>query len=196
MNCAAEYTDGVGGSETLSIGGTRHVKTGGDLVEETKGTLTRTVSSLQCITGIAGVQRKVVGSSKTTVGAAWLEAAGGSRGSACGGSRSETVGALKLIKAKQMSLSCGAAYTANCGAYSVKCGTSRTDSATGAVSIAAGGGMSVKATKINIEAQNKLVVIAAGCTIKLTKSGEVSIKAPSVDLTGVKALNQVMHKSN
>ncbi len=196
INVGGDYSDLVGASETLSIGGTRHVKCGGDHVEDCTGTLSRTVAALQCVTAIAGYQRKVVGSSTTKVGAAWTEVAGTSRASTCGGSRIETIGALKLIKAKAMALNCGAAYAANAGSYSVQCGGSRTDSAKAAIAVQAGGGMSVKAANIVIEAKSKLVMIAGGVTIKLSKAGEVSIKAASIDLTGVKALNQAMHKSN
>jgi type VI secretion system secreted protein VgrG len=195
VNVGGDYSDGVGGSESVSVGGSRHVKCG-DHFEGCTATLTRTVGGLQSVTGIAGYQRKIAGASTTKVGGVWAEIAGQSRSSMCGGGRTETIGALKLIKAKQVSVSCGTAYTAEVGAYSVQCGGGRTDSATAAVSIAAGGGMSVKASNIAIEAKSSLRLTAGACVIKLSSSGEVSIKAPSIDLTGVKALNQVMHKSN
>jgi type VI secretion system secreted protein VgrG len=195
VNVGGDYSDGVGGSESVSVGGSRHVKSG-DHFEGCTAALTRTVGGLQSVTGIAGYQRKIAGASTTKVGGVWAEIAGQSRSSMCGGGRTETIGALKLIKAKQVSVSCGTAYTAEVGAYSVQCGGGRTDSAKAAVSIAAGGGMSVKASNIAIEAKSSLRLTAGACVIKLSSSGEVSIKAPSIDLTGVKALNQVMHKSN
>jgi type VI secretion system secreted protein VgrG len=195
IDVGGDYADGVGGSESVTIGGSRHVKCGNHF-EGCAATLHRTVGGLQSVTGIAGYQRKIAGASTTKVGGVWAEIAGQSRSSMCGGGRTETVGALKLIKAQQVSVSCGTAYTAEVGAYSTQCGGGRTDSAKAAVSIAAGGGMSVKATNIAIEAKSSLRLTAGACVIKLSSGGSVSIKAPSIDLAGVKALTQILHKSN
>lgn len=196
INVAGDYSDGVGGSETVAIGGMRHVQCGGDLDESVAGSLTRTVGSLQCVTGIAGYNRAIKASSTTTVGAAWIEIAGGDRSSVCAGARNETVGALKFVKATAMSVSAGAAYTANVGGYSVKCGGGRTDSATGAVSVAAGGGWSITATNITFSAENKIVLVAGGTTVTLSKSGAVQIKAASsIKLEGVEKLKQGKHDS-
>jgi type VI secretion system secreted protein VgrG len=196
INVGGDYSDGVGGAETINIGATRHVKCGGDLDESVKATLSRTVGSIQCVTGIAGYKRAVKAASSTTVGAAWVELAGGDRSSVCGGARHETVGALKLVKAKSMSISAGAAYTANVGGYKVSCGGGRTDTAKGVVSVAAGGGWSVKATKVTFTAENKIVLIAGGTTVTLSSSGEIKIKAASsIKLQGVEKLKQGKHDS-
>ncbi|MGD0523497.1 MAG: type VI secretion system tip protein TssI/VgrG [Polyangiaceae bacterium] len=196
INVAGDLSDGVGGAETLAIGGTRHVKCGGDLDESVAGTLSRTVGSLQSVIGIAGYMRAVKGDSTTKVGAAWAEVAGSDRSSVCSGARKETIGALKFVKAKAMSISAGAAYTANVGGYKVTCGGGRTDSATGAVSVAAGGGWSIKATNVSFVADNKLVLIAGGTTVTLSSSGEIKIKAAgSIKLTGVEKLKQGKHDS-
>lgn len=196
INVGGGYSDGVGGDLTLSIGGARMVQVGGDLSESVKGTLSRTVAALQCVTGIAGYTRKVVGASSTTVGAAWLELAGKSRLVSVGTGFTETIGALKFIKAKQMSVSCGAAYVMNAAAELVKCGGSRTDSAKGAVALTAGGGLKIKATNITFSAETKLVLRGGACTVELTASGQVTLKAPTVIVKNNKVLNQVLHKSN
>jgi type VI secretion system secreted protein VgrG len=196
INVAGDYSDGVGGAESITIGATRHVKCGGDLDESISGSLSRTVGSLQCITGLAGYQRAIKGVSTTKVGAVWAEAAGTDRSSVCAGARKETVGALKLVKATAMSVSAGAAFTANVGGYKVSCGGGRTDSAKGAVSVAAGGGWSIKATNISFVAENKLVLIAGGTTVTLSSSGDVKIKAAgSIKLEGVEKLKQGKHDS-
>ncbi|MFO0604175.1 MAG: type VI secretion system tip protein TssI/VgrG [Polyangiales bacterium] len=196
LNAKGVYTEVVGGSESLSVGGMRLGKVGGGLLERTTGALSRTVGSLQSVTGLAGVVRSVKGNATNTVGGAWVQMSGGSAVSACKGSRTELVGALKLVKAKSMTVECGAAYTENVAAMSVKAGGSRTDEATGAVTINAGGGLSVKAETITIEAKSRLVVMAGGCVIQLSSSGDVKVKAVSIDLRGAKGINQVMHNSN
>ncbi|MDY7231169.1 type VI secretion system Vgr family protein [Hyalangium rubrum] len=196
VNVGGNYSDGVGGDLSLTIGGARMVKVGGDLAENIAGSLDRTVAALQVVTGIAGYTRKVVGASSTNVGAAWLELAGKSRLVSVSTTFTETIGALKFIKAKQMSVSCGAAYVMTAGAEQIKCGGSRTDSAKGAVALTAGGGLKVKATNITFSAQTRLVVRGGGCTLELLASGMITIKAPTVIVKNNKVLNQVLHKSN
>lgn len=189
------YGDTVGGAMSITIGATRNVKCGGDLVEEVTGSLSRTVSALQSVTGIAGYSRQITGASQVKVGAAWLEVMGGSRSSAVTGGRTELVGALKMIRAKDMSVSAGTVYTATCAANVVKCDGARTDSATGALALTSGGGLSVKASAINISAKSRLQITAGGVSISLTSGGTVEMRAAQVDLTGVKKLGQAMHRS-
>jgi hypothetical protein len=110
--------------------------------------------------------------------------------------RTETVGALKLIKAKDVSVACGGALAVNAAAEIVKCGGSRTDNADGALAITTGAGLSVKATNITIEAADTLVMVLGACLIKLSSSGQISIKAPTVDLKDATALGQIIHQSN
>jgi len=196
INVTGTYTEAVGGSETLTIGGMRLGKVGGDLLERTAGTLERTVASLQSVTGLAGVARSVKGNLTNTVGGAWVQMSGGSVASTCKGGRTELIGALKLVKAKTMSVECGAAYTENVAAMSVKATGSRTDEAMGAITVNAGGGLSVKATTITIEAKSRLVVMAGGCMIQLSSSGDVKVKAVNIDLRGAKGIHQVTHNSN
>jgi type VI secretion system secreted protein VgrG len=151
---------------------------------------------MQSITGIKGYQRVVAGASTTTVAALWAQVSGGSSGSACAGARSQTVGALKLVKAKQISLEAKSAVTTNVAALVVKSGGGGVDEAKGAVAITAGAGLSVKANGITVSATSSLTVIAAGCVIKMSSGGDVSVKAANIDLRGTKAFGQVLHRSN
>jgi len=196
VNVAKDFSDSVGGSEKVAVGAVRKLVVGGDHVESCVGPLTRSVGALQAVTTIRGYKREIVGASSNQVGAAWLELLAKNRGSMVGGSRKETVGALKLVKAKQMSVSAGTALVTNAAAESVKCGGGRSDSAEGPLALTAGGGLSVKASNITIEAKDKLVLIAGGCSIKLTSDGKVEFTAPTVNLKGVEALSQVEHNSN
>lgn len=196
INVGADLNEGVGGSATVSIGAARNLTVGGDLSENTQGSLSRSVGGLQSLTGISGYQRKVVGAVKTTVGAAWLESVAMSRSTTCGTARVETVGALKMVKAKTVSVSCGAAYAMNAAAESVKVGGNRVDKAGAALAVTAGGGLSVKADNINITGESKVVLRIGGSLIEVTPTG-VKIKSSSIKLDGVKKLSsKLSHESN
>lgn len=191
-----DFSEGIGGSETVDVGGMRKVQVGGDLTEKCDSTMERTVGALQSVTGIAGYDREIVGDATTKVAAAWMELAGQSRMVNVGGKYLETIGGLKMIKAQQFSVSCGAALVVNAGSEDVKTGDSRTDAAGAAIAVSAGGGWNVKAKNIAITAKNKLTVQGGSCTIELTSDGKVKIKAPNIKLKGTKDLTQIQHKSN
>jgi type VI secretion system secreted protein VgrG len=196
LSVGADLSEAVGGSSSVSVGAARKLTVGGDLSENTQGALERTVGGLQCLTGVAGYDRKVVGAVKTTVGAAWLEACAKSRSTTCGPTRVETVGALKMVKAKTVAVSCGTAYVMNAAAETVKCGGDRTDKAGAALALSAGGGLSVKANNINITGESKVVLRVGGTVIEVTPTG-VKIKSSSVKFEGVKKLgSKAMHESN
>jgi type VI secretion system secreted protein VgrG len=188
-------SDGLNGSYTLKVGANRKVQVGADLVEEVGGTFSRKVGSIMSFTGIAGISRRVSGNSTTKVSAAWLEIVGKSRMVSVGGSYIETIGALKLVKAKSVSVSATGGYIMNAGMEKVDIAGNRNDSAKGAFAMTAAGKISVKAKVINIAATSKLTVRAGAVTIELTSSGAVTIKAPTVEVKNAKALTQAMHQS-
>jgi type VI secretion system secreted protein VgrG len=196
VNVSGDYSESVGKNASVQVGAVRKVQCGGDHTEGTAGALTRTVAGLQSVTGLKAVSRNVIGASQVSAGAAWAEVVARSRASDVAGSRTETVGALKLIKAKQVAVSCGGTLTVNAAANLVSCGGTRTDNATGAITLASAGGISVKAKSITIEAKQKLVMMLGGCLFELSKGGKVHIKAASIDLKGAKSLGQVKHGSN
>jgi type VI secretion system secreted protein VgrG len=106
------------------------------------------------------------------------------------------VGALKMVKAKTVSVSCGAAYVMNAAAESVKVGGNRVDKAGAALAITAGGGLSVKADNINITGETKVVLRVGGSVIEVTPTG-VKIKSSKIKLDGVKKLaSKLTHESN
>ncbi|MCP3098216.1 type VI secretion system tip protein VgrG [Myxococcus sp. K15C18031901] len=196
VNVDADLSDGVGGDSAVQVGATRKLTVGGDLTENTQGPLERTVGGLQAVTGLAGYERKVVGSSKTKVGAAWLETTADSRMSTCGAARVETVGALKMVKARTVAVSCGAAYALTAAAEKVKVGGNRVDKAEVALAITASGGLSVQAENINITGETKVVLKVGGSTVEVTPSG-VKIKSPEIQFKGVKEFSSLStHKSN
>jgi type VI secretion system secreted protein VgrG len=191
----ADHSEGVGGSDTLTVGGTRDMTIGGDLSEATAGTLDRTVGAAQIVIAVAGATRNIAADSKTMVGGAWIEALGKSRMSTCGAVRTETIGALKLIKAKTVAVDCGAAYVMNAATETVKAGGNRNDNAGAAMAVNVGGGISIKAANVNISGKSKVTFKVGGTTIEV-KSGKVTIKSGKVDLKGVKKLkSSSSHKS-
>jgi type VI secretion system secreted protein VgrG len=197
LKVTANYSDGVGGSESIGVGGMRKVDVGGDKVDSVKGSFQRKVGALQATTAIIGVKRKTVGSAEVRVTAAWVEMVAGSRKSSCKGNRTETTGAIKLIKAKQAKIAASKNLVINAvGALSTKCGGNRSDSAAQALLVSAGAGISIKADSIVIEAKNGLELRAGAVKFKLESGGTVLVKAPKIDLRGVKELAQALHKSN
>ncbi|HHH27770.1 MAG TPA: type VI secretion system tip protein VgrG, partial [Polyangiaceae bacterium] len=195
INVAGELGDGTGGALSLTIGANRMIKAGGDHTEDVGGALSRSVGSLQSLTGIAGYARTVTGNATIDVGAVWAEICGAARGTDIKTSYTETVGALKFIKAKNLSVNCDGAYVMKAAAELIKAGGGRTDDAKGAVALTAGAAFQVKATNIVFEAKSKLVFRGGAGVIELTKSGGVTVKAPSVRITNSEALNQLVHKS-
>lgn len=184
----ADYSIGTGGDLSVTVG-SRSETCGGDLTESTTGAYDLTVGGLMSITGIAGIARSVVGSSETSVGAAWAEMTASSRMSTCGGSRKETVGALKMVKADTVAVSCGAGYVQNCASESVKAGGNRVDSAA-AIAVQAGGGLKVDAANINISGQTKVTMRIGGTVIDV-KPSSVTIKSSTIKLEGVKKLESL-----
>lgn len=186
LNTASNYADSVGAGLSYTSG-SRSFKAGGDYTENVAGSLDRTVGGLQCVTGITGYDRQIVGASTTAVGAAMVAMTAGSLSSTCGAVRAETVGALKLVKAKTVSVSCGAAYVMNAATETVKVGGDNTVSAVGAVAISAGGGMSIKATNINISGESKVVLQIGGSLIEVLPNS-VKIKSARIDAKTIKKL--------
>ncbi len=197
LKVGGSLSDAVGGSESVTVGGTRKVDVGGDETTSVAGSLKRNVGALEAVTAIVGLERKTVGSSTVNVGAAWAELVAGSRKSTCAGNRTETTGAVKLVKAKAVKIGAGTNLVVNAaGALATKCGGNRTDSAKGAVTLTAAGALSVKANNIVIEGKASLTLVAGGSVISLTAGGTVSVTAPSIKLDGENVLPQPLHRSN
>ncbi|HEY1418567.1 MAG TPA: type VI secretion system tip protein TssI/VgrG, partial [Myxococcaceae bacterium] len=197
VNVAGNLSDGVGGSETVKVGGVRKVEVGGDETTTVKGNLDRKVAALEAVTAIIGLQRTTVGSSTVTVGAAWAELVAGSRKSACGGNRTETTGAVKLVKASGSKVGADGNVTVNAaGAYATKCAGNRTDSGGGPAAITAAGAFSVKAENINIEGKAAVNLIVGSSVISLTAGGIVTVMSSSIKVDGGAVLPQPLHKSN
>lgn len=195
VNIGADLGESVGGDYSITVGAMRMAYIGGDLSENTSGNVTRTIGAVQLHVGINGVGRTIGGSAMTTVLGAWIEGCGQSRLVSCK-NFIETVGAVKMIKAKTATVTCGAGYVQTAAVHDVKCGGSRTDTAGALLSLAAAGGITVKADNIVIGADNSLSLSAGGCSIKLSSSGTVEVTASGkLDLRGAKGIAQAIHKS-
>ncbi|MBX3275690.1 MAG: type VI secretion system tip protein VgrG [Sandaracinaceae bacterium] len=196
LDVGANQKIGVGGDFSANDGadltvtvGSRNEKCGGDWTEKVTGSYDITVGGLLCVTGIAGINRNIVGSSETEVGAAWALTTAASLAVTVGTSFTETVAALKMIKADTVAVSCGAGYIQNCASEAVKAGGNRTDTAA-AIAVTAGGGLKIKAANINISGQTKVSMRIGGTTIDVLPSS-VKIKSSAVNLKGVKKLESL-----
>ncbi|MCA9606945.1 MAG: type VI secretion system tip protein VgrG [Myxococcales bacterium] len=191
----ANYDDGTSGNLDVTVG-SRKETCGGDLAEATTGSFDRTVGGLMAFTAIQGINRNIVGASTTKVGGAWLEVVAKDRNSDCGGTRTETIGALKLIKANTVSIACGAAYVQNCASETVKAGGSETITAKAAVGLQVGGSMSIDAANINISGETVVIAKIGGTKIEVLPA-KVTIKSGTIKLTGVKHLQSAAsHESS
>ncbi|MGE0784918.1 MAG: type VI secretion system Vgr family protein [Sandaracinaceae bacterium] len=185
VGVGADYSSGTGGSLTVTVG-SRVETCGGDLTETVNASYSLDVGGLMSITGIAGINRNIVAASSTSVGGALLEMTASDRMSTCGGSRTETIGALKMVKAATVAISCGAAYVENAASETVKAGGNRIDSGA-AISVTAGGGLKVKAANINISGKSKVIFKIGGTTIKVLPDS-VTIDSSTIKMIGVKKL--------
>lgn len=194
INVGTDMALSCGADESCTVGGMRKVNAGGDHQENTKVDMTRKVGAVQAFVAINGQQRKVGGSATNKVGAAWVEVTTAAR-ALMAKNYFETVGALKLIKAKSIAQSAGAAFGIQCAAMDIKVGGDRSDTAGAAISIAAGGGIDVKAANVVISGDSKLNLRAGGCSIEMTPTS-ITLKASSkVDLRGAKGISNALHKS-
>jgi type VI secretion system secreted protein VgrG len=196
INVGGNFSAAMGVDEKITASSLRKLQVGGDLSDETKKTLSRKVGGLQSVTGIRGVQRMIASASSVIVGGAWMELVGGDRTSEVGAMRAETIGGLKKVKAAQISTSAKAMTTQIAGVEDVKVMGNRSDESGAGLTFSSGGGVSVKATAIALEAADKLTITVGGSVIKLEKSGTVEISSPQVDLTGIEAIEQLLHSSN
>jgi type VI secretion system secreted protein VgrG len=196
INVGGNFSAAMGVNEQITASATRKLQVGGDLSDETKGMLSRKVGGLQSVTGIAGVMRTVTAASSVMVGGAWMELVGGDRASEVGAARAETIGGLKKVKAAQISSTAKAMTTQVGGIEDVKVAGNRSDESGAGLTFSSGGGLSVKAKAISLTAADKLTITVGSCSIKLENSGTVEISAPEIDLTGIEAIEQLLHSSN
>ena len=89
----------------------------------------------------------------------------------------------------------GAAYAQTAATQTSEAGGSVTHTASGILSLAAAGGVQVKAENIVISADSKLTVKAGGCTITLTPASATVKAKGKLDLRGAKGINNATHKA-
>ncbi|MCC7541759.1 MAG: type VI secretion system tip protein VgrG, partial [Deltaproteobacteria bacterium] len=194
INVGTDLALSCGVDESCTVGAMRKVNAGGDHQENTKVDMTRKVGAVQALVAINGQQRKIGGSATNKVGAAWVEITTAARALSAK-NYFETVGALKLIKAKSIAQSAGAAYGIQCAAFDVKVGGDMSITAGAALSLAAAGGIDVKSENVVISGDSKLNFKAGGCSIEMTPTS-VTLKASSkIDLRGAKGISNALHKS-
>lgn len=173
--------EGVGGSERVTAN-RRRLEVGGDLVESVGGDLTRTIGPLYIVGALRAYAHRTLGDSLTTVGALLSEQVGKDRLTRVRGDLTESVAALKHVEAGSVRISTGAGLEATLADLELEVAEDRSDSADNALELSAGGDMALTAKQISVTASNQLTISAGSCEITLSASGQVSLRAPRVNL--------------
>lgn len=161
------------GTESVSVGGARIFKVGGDY-ETQAATLLRTVGALKSELCIQEQARHVTGVSTVMVGGSWTEVGGLHSGTSVLGASVLNVAGPMSIKAKDYSLK-ASALKEDYGSRTVKAKGSVTEAFGAAAKYSVGGSMKMKGANAYFVAKTKLTIKASGATITITP-GSIKIK--------------------
>jgi type VI secretion system secreted protein VgrG len=155
-------------SETVSVGGLRAFKIGGDY-QTGCASLTRLVGAAKTEAAIESVGRSVTGVSTVLVGGAWEANAGLEANINVLGANAEEVGALKsIIAGKDYILKVTGALTSTFASQSITGDGGVGEDYLLEASYKAGGSMKVKGGDIVFQAKNKITISASGITVTIT----------------------------
>jgi type VI secretion system secreted protein VgrG len=173
------------GSHSLSIGGNRDLKAGGDHKRTVTGASTLSIGGMQIDLVAGSVDENCMSTMSDHVGAALVELTASNRTLTIADSRKETAGAAKVIAAGAgRSVKVGATLKQKvAGAILTKIGGDRSDTSSADYLEVAGGAQLVKAVNVVFEAQSLLSVVMGASTITLTKAS-VSIAGTTITLDG------------
>lgn len=171
----------------------RRLETGGDLTEQVQGNLTRTIGPLQIVAGISSLGHRTLGDSRTSIGTAMLEVVGGNRMLSVRGDLTERVSALKLIEAGAFRAVVTSGYDNGFSELELEATEAdRTDHAERDARLAADGDLALHAEHISVTATDQLSISAGSCEIVLASSGEVTLRAPRVNLRNADAIGSIV----
>jgi len=177
-------TDEVG-SYSLTVGGNRDMKIGGDHKQDVAGSSAVMIGGNSIDAVVGSVSEHALGSSTDNVGAALIDLAVGERSVTVGGDKTESEGALKLVTAGK-----GRAVEVK-GSLDVKAGGAIVNSLSGAHAEEAGGTYTeiaagariVKAKTVTYEAESMLTLVMGASIVSLTPAS-VAVLGISVKLDG------------
>lgn len=170
----------------------RRLETGGDLTEEVRGNLTRTIGPVQAVCGLASVQHRTLGASTTRVGTVSIEAVAGRRMLSVRGDLTEEVADTKLVEAGAFRSVVRSGYDNRFAQLDLAAEADRTDHAERDARLAAQGELTVSAEHISVSGSEQLSLSAGSCEIVLRSSGEVTLRAPRVNLRNAQAIRSVV----
>ncbi|RZO66330.1 MAG: type VI secretion system tip protein VgrG [Sandaracinaceae bacterium] len=181
----------VGGSVRLTSGH-RRIEVARDLVESVGGDLDRTVGPLFVLGALGSYSRRTVGSSTVTVGTVQTEQVAGDRVARVQGDAVEEIAALRYLEVGSLRLSAGAGLDARFANLEVEIGADVSGSASDGVELSAGSDLTVTAETVSITATNQLTVSAGSCELTLSASGQITLRAPRVNLRNADSLGSMV----
>ena len=183
----ASFSEGVGTDERV-ISSRRRLEVGGDLAENVRGDLTRTVGPIQVLGSLGALAHRTLGDSVTTVGTAWIERVGKDRTSHVRGNRTEQVAALKLIEAGSFRLDAASGFEQRFTELELKIEEDASRAAESLLRVVAQGALEVVAKTVTITASDQLTITAGACAITLASSGSVTLEGPRVNLRNAQSI--------
>ncbi|MGH7298721.1 MAG: bacteriophage T4 gp5 trimerization domain-containing protein, partial [Polyangiaceae bacterium] len=162
------------GPESISIGGLRKFKVGGDY-SIACSTLSRLVGGVKTQLAVEHETREVGGLSTTLVGGSWNTLAAAHESVTVAGGRVELVGGPKKIITGKYFLEAKGGLKMTLASWSTTAGTSHDIGFGAGTSIRIAGSARMKGADVIISAESKLTIKASGITIEMTPSA-VEIK--------------------
>jgi type VI secretion system secreted protein VgrG len=173
------------GSHSLSVGGGRDLKAGGDHKRTVTGASTLTIGGMQVDLVAGSVDEKGLATMDDKIGAVLVEMTAANRTVTAKGSHTENAGAVKVVVAgggRAVKVGAGLKQKV-AGAILTKIKADRADESSGDFLEVAGGAQLIKADNVVFEATSLLSVVMGGSTITLTPAS-VSIAGASITLDG------------
>lgn len=162
------------GPESISIGGLRKFKVGGDYSIGCS-TLLRLVGAAKAELEVEHETREVGGVSTTLVGGSWNTLAAAHESVTVAGARAEAVGGPKRVVTGKYVLEAKGGLKMALASWSTTAGTSHSFGFGADSAVKIGGGAKMKGADVIVSAESKLTIKASGITIQMTPS-EVTIQ--------------------
>ncbi|MCA9608449.1 MAG: type VI secretion system tip protein VgrG [Myxococcales bacterium] len=183
--------DAVGEQERTTCA-RRRVETGGDLTETVRGDLTRIVGPLQIVAGLSSFGHRTLGDASVRVGTAVLDLVGGSKMLSVRGDLTEEVSALKLVEAGAYRVVVTSSFESTYAELRLETQTDRTDHATQDARLASDADLTLNAEHVSVTGTDQLSISAGSCEIVLAASGEITLRAPRVNLRNADAIGSIV----
>jgi type VI secretion system secreted protein VgrG len=175
----------IKGKEEASIGGDRTEKTKADRTTDIGKKRTLTVSGTMSATTKKSLTREILKKLSVTAGGAWSTQTDAGLLMTTKGNADETIAGARTEngKAGVQTLVKGDFKDTTAAAHAVTAKGSVGESAKGKMKLTVGAALNATAPQIEIVADSEITLVCGGSTVTI-KSGEISIKAPTLAVTG------------